>query len=172
MSGAPPPNPAATADNPVFPQDPTAQEARTRNMESVRRFLRLLEQEDIETWLGLWAENGRQDMPYAPPGFPSSFESKARIAEQFRALPATYDFMRFPDLELHATGDPKLVIATFRGEIKLTGSDKRYDNRYVNFFHFDDAGKLVRVVEHFNPLVLIEGGAFGEEGRPRGGAAQ
>ena len=152
----------------AFREDEASRQARVGNVASVRRFLELLELPDIETWLMLWAEESQQEMPYAPPGFPGLFESKARIAEQFRALPATYEFMRYPDLEIFETQDPKVVIATFRGEIKLANSDRRYDNRYVNFFVFDDSGKLMRVVEHFNPLVLTQGGAFGEGGRPLG----
>ena len=147
------------------------QAACARNVGSVRRFLALLQDEDIEAWLTLWADEARQDMPYAPAGFPSAFETKAQIAEQFRALPATYEYMRYPDPEVFSTQDPKVVICKFRGEIKLANSEKRYDNNYVNFFIFDDVGRLTRVIEHFNPLVLTEGGAFGEGGRPTGASS-
>lgn len=138
---------------------------RDRNVAAVRHWLALLEAEDIETWQTLWAEQARQDMPYAPPGFPKSFD-RDRLFEQYSGLPQAYDYMRYPALELFETQDPKVVIARFHGDIQLKGNSGRYDNRYVSFFVFDDAGKLVRVIEHFNPLVLMQGGAFGEDGRP------
>jgi uncharacterized protein len=141
---------------------------RGRNLDTVRRWLALLEAEDIEAWKGLWASEARQDMPYAPPAFPKSFD-RDRLFEQYDGLPQAYDYMRYPELELFETQDPKVVIARFHGDIQLKDNAGRYDNRYVSFFVFDPDGKVVRVIEHFNPLVLMEGGAFGEGGRPQTG---
>lgn len=145
---------------------------RQRNVATVGRFLELLEAEQIEAFLDLWADDTRQDMPYAPPDFPGTLHGKARIAEQYRALPATYDYMRYSDRELFATHDPRVVIARFRGDIKLKGKDVKYDNRYLNVFVFDADGRIVRNIEHFNPLVLMAGGAFGDGGHPTGGKGE
>lgn len=137
-----------------------------RNAESVRTFLRRLEQMDIAGWAQLWAYEGRQDMPYAPPGFPAALVGKERLVHHFSGLPQAMEYMRFPDLQLHLTQDPNVVIAQFRGDIKVANSSKKYDNVYINLFRFRPDGKLVQVVEYFNPLVLIEGGAF-ENGAPK-----
>jgi len=137
-----------------------------RNLETAGRFLDLLEAEDIESFLDLWADETRQDMPYPPTGFPGSLADKQRIAEQYRALPQTYDYMRYTDREFFTTHDPRVIFVRFHGDLKLKGQDKKYDNDYLNIFVFDVDGRIVRDIEHFNPLVLMEGGAFGDNGRP------
>lgn len=139
---------------------PTVQDIRARNANSVRTFLRLLEEKNIPAWAALWAEDGRQDMPYAPPGFPQSLIGRPRLLEHFSTLPDAMEYMRFVDLKLHLTDDPAVVIAEFRGDIKVANSPKKYDNTYINVFTFRADGKLQHVTEYFNPLVLIEGGAF------------
>lgn len=137
-----------------------------RNAATVRTFLRLLEQMDIPAWGELWAEDGRQDMPYAPPGFPTELVGKPRLLAHFSGLPQAMESMRFPDLKLHRTENPHVVIAEFRGDIKVRNSDKKYDNTYINVFTFRPDGKILSVKEFFNPLVLLEGGAF-ENGKPK-----
>lgn len=141
---------------------------RHRNMDSVRTFLRLLEAKDIAAWGELWAPEGRQDMPYAPPGFPATLEGKQRLLQHFSGLPAAMEYMRFPNLKLHALQDPNVVIAEFDGDIRVAGTGRKYDNHYINVFTFRADGKLVHVKEFFNPLVLIDGGAF-DNGAPRTG---
>ncbi|CAA9332550.1 hypothetical protein AVDCRST_MAG94-1979 [uncultured Leptolyngbya sp.] len=49
---------------------------RERNQKGVKDFLALLEAKDIDKWIELWADNGIQEMPYAPPGFPARIEGK------------------------------------------------------------------------------------------------
>lgn len=156
------------AATPVFTAADHA--ASQRNAETVSTFLRLLEEMNIPAWIALWAEEGRQDMPYAPPGFPQSLVGKARLYEHFSGLPKAMEYMRFPDLKLHLTNDPNVVIAEFRGDIKVAQSDRKYDNTYINVFTFRADGKLVHVKEFFNPLILIEGGAFAD-GKPKDAGA-
>ena len=131
-----------------------------RNAQTVRTFLRRLEEKDIAGWGQLWADEGRQDMPYAPSGFPSALVGKARLMQHFSKLPQAMEYMRFQDLLLHLTNDPHVVIAQFRGDIKVANSSKKYDNVYINVFRFRPDGKLRQVVEYFNPLILIESAAF------------
>jgi len=44
---------------------------RDRNQKVVKDFLALLAAKNIEAWIELWADDGVQEMPYSPPGFPS-----------------------------------------------------------------------------------------------------
>ncbi len=43
----------------------TEQLIRTTNEQTVRDFLSLLSQKDLDTWLKLWTEDAVQDMPFS-----------------------------------------------------------------------------------------------------------
>lgn len=142
-----------------------------RNIETVGRFLDLLEAEDIDAFMALWADETRQDMPYPPPGFPSSLVSKASVDADYRSMPQIYESMRYTDRELFATQDSRVVIARFKGNIKLRGKPGNYDNRYLNIFVFDADGLIVRDIEHFNPLIIMNSGPFDGGGGPLAGTS-
>ncbi len=74
---------------------------------------------------------------------------------------------RFP-VAVQREQPPNVVIAEFDGDIRVAGTGRKYDNHYINVFTFRADGKLVHVKEFFNPLVLIDGGAF-DNGAPRTG---
>ena len=115
-----------------------------------------LEAMDIPRFLKVWAEDGVQVMPFAPPGFPKRLDGKAAIEKQYGPLPAAYNDMKFPLVSLRATDDPNVVIAEFQGSIGLK-SGGRYDNRYVGVFAFNNEGKLAQYSEYFDPFVLLNG---------------
>ncbi|MBC7808107.1 MAG: alpha/beta fold hydrolase [Akkermansiaceae bacterium] len=121
-----------------------------------REFFAALEAMDVPRFLNVWAEYGVQEMPYSPPGFPKRLDGKAAIEKQYAPLPAAYTGMKFPLTRLAATDDPYTVIAEYGGSIGLK-SGGRYDNRYVGVFTFDEAGKLKRCSEYFDPFTLLAG---------------
>ena len=72
-----------------------------------------------------------------------------------------FESQRYYEREFFSTQDPHVVIARFTGDIKIRGKAARYHNHFVNFFVFDEAGKVVRVVEYFDPLPLMVSNPFG-----------
>lgn len=122
---------------------------------------------DIPRFLNVWADDGVQEMPYAPPGFPKRLDGKAAIEKQYGGLPASYQGMKFPLTRITATDDPNVVMAEYEGSIALK-SGEHYDNRYVGVFTFGHQGKLVRYTEYFDPFTLLSGfpgaAAMGPEG--------
>lgn len=52
---------------------------RDRHQKVVKDFLALLEAKNIDAWIELWADDGVQEMPYSPPGFPNRIEGKSAI---------------------------------------------------------------------------------------------
>ena len=122
----------------------------------VREFFAALEAADIPRFLKVWAEDGVQEMPYAPGAFPKRLEGKAAIEKQYGPLPTAFTGMRFPVRRLVATEEPGVVLAEFDGSIGLKEGG-RYDNRYVGVFAFNPDGKLARYTEYFDPYTLIHG---------------
>jgi len=136
-------------------QLPALAAARREPVEVVERFFAALEAMDVGAFVALWHDDGVQEMPFAPPGFPRRLEGKEAIRRQYGGLPDAYVSMRFPR-RLRAAGDG-LVVAEYGGEIALR-SGGRYDNTYVGLFEVRD-GRLRRFVECFDPQVLAD--AFG-----------
>jgi len=93
---------------------------RDRNQKVVKDFLALLAAKNIEAWIELWADDGVQEMPYSPPGFPSRNEGKTAIHLHYSGLPDAYSRMAFPDLKIYPMLDPNWLLAEYRGEIDIT----------------------------------------------------
>lgn len=124
--------------------------------DKVREFFAALEAMDIPRFLTVWADDGVQEMPYAPSGFPNRLEGKAAIEKQYVSLPTAYASMSFPLSRLVTTDEPGVVVAEFQGSIVLKAGGQ-YDNRYVGVFEFRDDGLLARYTEYFDPFVLLKG---------------
>jgi ketosteroid isomerase-like protein len=133
--------------------------------ESARRvvegFFTALEAMDIERFMAVWADEPRQIMPLSPPGFPTQLDGRDAIRRQYGDLPSKFSSMRFPRA-LFATDDPSVVIAQYRGEIKLKGGGE-YNNVYAGLFEIEN-GRLRRFTEYFDPSLLEAGFGPGVKG--------
>lgn len=137
-------------------------EIRERNVRIVREFFARLEAMDVDGFVGLWADDGVQEMPFAPEGFPKKLEGKEAIRRQYGGLPDAYTRMAFPDPAIYPMLEPNLVVAEYRGEIELkTGG--AYNNRYVGIFRLAADGKVSRYAEYFDPIVLTRSFGGGED---------
>lgn len=136
---------------------------RQKNEQVVRDFLDLLSQKRLKDWIELWAEDGMQDMPFSPPGFPKRVEGKAAIAQHYSSLPISVGKMVFSDLVMYPMLDPNLLFVEYRGEIEILATGKPYNNIYGGLFQFH-AGKIQLFREYYDPLVFVEawGASFTE----------
>ncbi|GAB4460607.1 MAG: hypothetical protein OHK0029_24890 [Armatimonadaceae bacterium] len=127
-----------------------------RAIAGTREFFAALEAGDIPRFLKVWAEDGVQEMPFAPGNFPRRLEGKEAIERQYGPLPKAYTGMRFPIRRMMMAQEPGVVIAEYDGSIGLK-SGGRYDNRYVGIFTFNSEGNLQHFTEYFDPYTLIQG---------------
>ena len=128
-----------------------------RNKATVRRFLTLLEAEDIPAFIDLCAQSGRQVNPYASGVFPDGAEGREALRAYWTPVPGNFAGMRFPIDELLATEDPSVVFARFRGELQLRDGAGVYANNYYALFRFNADGLITEYVEIFNPVVAARG---------------
>ena len=128
-----------------------------RNKETVRKFFRLLEEENIDDLVELFAEGGVQRNPYTAGVFPEGAEGKEALLEYWGRLPGTFDDMKFPIDDLLATEDPNMIFARYRGEITLKDGAGVYRNDYYSTFRFNREGKIVEYIEIFDPVVAARG---------------
>jgi uncharacterized protein len=123
---------------------------RERNVRTVGEFFARLEAMDIDGFVGLWAEEGVQEMPFAPEGFPGRLEGRDALRRQYGGLPDAYERMAF-DVAVHPMAEPNLVVAEYRGSIELMGGGT-YNNRYVGIFRFAENGEISSFTEYFDPI--------------------
>ena len=116
-------------------------------------FFTSLENTDLESFLGTFADDGVQSMPLAPGNFPKVLSGKKALRGQYTGV-MDYE-QRYERIYL-PTGDPKVILAKYRGII-TTGEGKLYNNHYVGIFRFNDRGKIEHFTEYFNPNVLLSG---------------
>jgi ketosteroid isomerase-like protein len=121
-----------------------------RNIETVRTFLRLLEEGNIGAWIELWAPHADHYYPFGTDMFPAHLNGKPAVYDRWKDTPSMFDSMRFPLGETWVDGDT--VIARFTGECVLKGGGKTYTNDYLAVFAFDSGGLIRRYWEYFDPI--------------------
>jgi ketosteroid isomerase-like protein len=131
------------------------QNVREKNIKLIQSFLDLLEQKDLDTWINLWDEDGRQFNPYAPRGFPRILSGKNAIFHHWSGVPNAYGKMAFIEREIYPTLDPDVIFIEFRGRVEVLKTNRNYNNTYCCRFTFSK-GKLVKYVEYFDPIILLE----------------
>jgi uncharacterized protein len=132
---------------------------RETNLATVRAFMDRLEARDLEGFLALWSSDGVQEMPFAPPGVPTTLKGMEELRPFWTAVFDRMKRMAFIDVEIEGIGDGAGALAQHSGRITLADG-RAYNNRYACVFRFDDEGRIRLYREHFNPLVVIE--AFGD----------
>jgi len=125
------------------------------------RFLESLSRYDINAVVSCFAEDAVQEMPFAPPGFPSRLEGRDALHRLYGGLPEANQSMDFPIRNVHPLADREWVLVEFDGKIKQY-SGATYDNHYFGLFHVVN-GRIKLYREIFNPLVLT--GSMSEEDR-------
>jgi ketosteroid isomerase-like protein len=122
-----------------------------------RRGLQLLLDKDIPGWVGLWAENGAMEFPFAPDGWPRRLEGRPAIAAYMQHYPDHIDLHGFPDLRIHETTDPETIVVEMRGVGRLVEPDRPFDMTYIAVVTAH-AGRFTLYRDYWNPLVLVEPG--------------
>ncbi|MEU5540440.1 nuclear transport factor 2 family protein [Streptomyces sp. NPDC020362] len=144
---------------------PTAPAAPTSPAELYRRSLRLLLDKDIDGWVGLWADDGVMEFPFAPDGWLRRLEGRRAVAAYMRDYPDHIDLHDFPDLRIHETTDPRTIVVEMRGVGRLVQSDSPFDMTYIAVVSVRH-GRITAYRDYWNPLAVLESAAdFRGEGR-------
>jgi ketosteroid isomerase-like protein len=130
-----------------------------RDKQTVRDFLRFLQERRMDDWIGLWAEDGVNIYPYHSGLLPERLEGKKAIFEVWKGVPDLFDSMHFPIKEMWVDRESRTVIARAESHSIMRGGTGRYDNSYILVFKFDNQGKIKEYLEYFNPITT--GVAYG-----------
>jgi ketosteroid isomerase-like protein len=130
-----------------------------------RHGLRLLLDKDIDAWVGLWADDGLMEFPFAPDGRPRRLEGRKAVAAYMRPYPDHIDLHDFPELRIHETTDARTVVVEMRGVGRLVRTGAPFDMTYIAVVTVED-GRFTSYRDYWNPLALLEPGAeFAESAR-------
>ncbi|SEC16463.1 hypothetical protein SAMN04490357_1344 [Streptomyces misionensis] len=131
--------------------------APTSPAELYRHGLRLLLDKAIPAWVGLWAEDGLMEFPFAPEGWPRRLAGKDAVAAYMRHYPDHIDLRDFTDLRIHETTDPETIVAEMRGVGRLVETGAPYDMTYIAVVTVRD-GRITNYRDYWNPLAVLEPG--------------
>jgi ketosteroid isomerase-like protein len=123
------------------------------NKKVVDTFFVALETQQFDLLKEIFAAEGKQLNPYAPEGFPKSFDGAEGIYRQYSGLIAHFGQMVFPR-KIYATEDPDFFFVQFRGEIEIKAGGK-YENDYLGTFRLNN-GKIIEYTEYFNQTAMAK----------------
>lgn len=127
------------------------QNVQSRNISTVRTYLRLLEEKDIDKWIDLWADEADHYYPFGTRMFPHHLTGKKAIYARWQNLPEQFESLSFPIRRTWADGDT--VIAQFDSDNIMREGGRNYRNTYMCVFRFDDSGKIREYWEYFDPII-------------------
>ncbi|MFD7449633.1 nuclear transport factor 2 family protein [Kitasatospora sp. NPDC059827] len=131
--------------------------ANTPPAELYRHSLRLLLDKDIPAWVGLWAEDGVMEFPFAPPGLPRRLEGREAVAAYMRDYPDHIDLHDFPELRIHRTTDAETIVVEMRGVGRVVRTGDPFDMSYIAVVTVRD-GRFTAYRDYWNPLALQQPG--------------
>lgn len=133
----------------------TPDQIRAENKQTVLTYYRLLMEKDIPAWSELWADDGKQENPFAPDGILEVFPDKAFLVSWYQKIFKNRKEHVFTLDAIHETMDPDVIIVEARARSIVGEIDRVYEQRYVMVFKFRD-GKLILNREYFNPLAYLK----------------
>ncbi len=129
------------------------QEIAEKNKQSTKAFFKALEDENLNSLLELFAEEGKHINPYASDLFPEGANGKEEIRKYWAPVFPNFEGMEFPIEEIYAMENPSMVFVKYKGRIKLKNDAGYYENDYYSTFKFNEAGLITEYVEIFNPIL-------------------
>ncbi|WP_406418649.1 nuclear transport factor 2 family protein [Streptomyces sp. NBC_01614] len=127
--------------------------ATTSPADLYRHSLRLLLDKDIPAWVGLWADDGVMEFPFALTGWPARLEGREAIADYMRHYPDHIDLHDFPDLRIHETTDAGTIVVEMRGVGRTVATGGAFDMTYIAVVTVQD-GRFTSYRDYWNPLAV------------------
>jgi len=104
-------------------------------------YLNGLAQQQVAAWSELWTEDGVLEYPFED----RREVGRVAIANSYERALAAFGPFRFWDLEVMVSSDQGAIVAEFKGEATLLGTNKLYRQRYVLMvFLAEGRARLIR----------------------------
>ena len=120
----------------------------------VREVLRLAGTMDVEA-LGMHlADDVVMSLPYAPEGYAREHVGKPAVVRFQRAAARSFSSFAMHVDRVISTSDPRVFVAEHHSEGVAALTGRPYRNRYVTIFELDDAARITRWIEYYDPTVV------------------
>jgi ketosteroid isomerase-like protein len=129
---------------------------REKNTESVRLFMKHIEESDIRSFLDLFAEDGVQFNYFQCGMLPPEIRGKEGLRKFWSPIPGRFSEMSFPIDAIYPMADPGMIAVKYHGNTRLRDSKKSYNNEYFALFVFDEEGKIKEYHEYSNPVITAK----------------
>lgn len=97
------------------------------------------------------------EFPFAPDGWPARLEGREAIAAYMRDYPDHIDLQDFPELRIHETTDPEIIVVEMRGVGRLVETGSAFDMTYIAVVTIRD-GRIASYRDYWNPLAVLAPG--------------
>jgi len=134
--------------------DKTA-ELRKETLEKAQSYLKLLQAQDWDKWIKLWADDAVLEFPFAPKNRPSIYHGKQDILAYMSSTTRSIVVDSVAGLKISPMLDPNQLVIELTIQGHLISNGATYNQIYVTFFEFE-SGKIKHYKEYWNPLVSIE----------------
>ena len=131
------------------------EEQRKLALDKAQLYLKLLQSQDWEKWIELWAEDAILEFPYAPKNRPSVYRGKKDILTYMSSTTRSIVVDSVADLIISPMLEPTKIVIELTINGHLISNGAQYNQRYVTFFEFE-YGKIKHYREYWNPLVTID----------------
>lgn len=125
---------------------------RRRNRQVIDSFFSALENRDVDAFRNVWHATARQEMPFAPDGFPDVLDGKADITSHYARWLAELRNLHF-NRSVIDTLDPGNFVVIYTGDYNHEAGTGHVHSHYLGFFNITD-GKITTLTEYANPDTL------------------
>ena len=132
---------------------------REDNIETVRNFVRFLEQRRFDKFTDLFAEDAKWVHPFSSGLFPAEAVGRNEIQNAIQETASNFDTIHFPIEEILPLEDPSRIIMKHSGKLRISNGKGMYENDYLAIFSFDEKGRISEWIEYYNPIIAAK--AFG-----------
>jgi uncharacterized protein len=125
------------------------------NVERVREMLALADEMRVDELIEYFADDAVMELPFAPGRMERRYAGKDAILGFQRFARDSFSEFSMAVDAIHETADPNVVVAEHRSDGVVGANGRPYQNRYVTFFTFDDAGRVTNWREYYDAGVVV-----------------
>ena len=126
---------------------------REEYIENIHSFFDFFNQMKLQEVSEFFVKDGKVFLPYHVGLFPSETIGKKNIYESWNGFAVNFDEIKFLIKEIMPFEDPNKVAVKLTGKLKYKTKAGYYENNYFFIFSFDENGKILELLEYFNPVL-------------------
>lgn len=100
-------------------------------MDITHRFLEASSRGAYDELADLYAEDAVIEIPFAPPGVPTTSQGREVFRARFKSAEKTWRIEGADQISIHQTTDPEVVVAEYTLHRRLRESGERVSGRYI-----------------------------------------